>query len=351
MQLKSVRGWLESIWPKISACMQRYIIGRAANEWHTTIATEPCVRECVCSSEFSASSYFLVNKHKYFPIWVDIGGNKPSALIPSRFSHTQTSLLLQIGVFVNIRTYKSHLRKYLSLWKKRRRKKHSNAKRIREPAVNSLHSTHDNKNSKNMFSQKKECLSIGVYFMCCVQCKQSLSLCKHAVYTFHMMFIAFDFSLLTFFTFVEPHHRKKETICLAWCVLIGVQAVAMLQGGSGAVAVIANIDAINTEARGGTNTNKHHSKSWKCNDCNNICDTNVKSFWIFTLRFSFRVFLRFPPWYAKRKMPNRKSEHKKVKFIAMKKGTRKRERANWRGSTKNKLEERNLHYWNVPPTI
>lgn len=83
------------------------------------------------------------------------------------------------------------------------------------------------------------------------------------------------------------------------------------------VVVIANIDAINTEARSGTNTKQHHSKSWKCNDCNNICDTNVKSFWIVA---PFRVSLRFllslaPP----RKMPKRKSVHKKVKFIAMKK--------------------------------
>lgn len=68
---------------------------------------------------------------------------------------------------------------------------------------------------------------------------------------------------------------------------------------------------------------------------------------------SIRVFT-FVRHATPRSMPKRKSVHKKVKFIAMKKAKddeEKEEEEQTGGKHKNKLEERNLHYWNAPPTI
>lgn len=115
-----------------------------------------------------------------------------------------------------------------------------------------------------MLSQKRV-FEYWVCSICCVQCKQSLRLCKHVrgVHTFHMMFIAFDFLLSCVSTFVEPTSQKKETICLARCDVCwsSCQRWQWRMVEVKVVAVIANIDAINTEPRSGTNTMEQHSNT------------------------------------------------------------------------------------------
>lgn len=105
--------------------------------------------------EFSSFSYFLVNKHKYFPIPVHIGGNKPSALIPSRFLYAFYCIYARICVHTHI----AHTNRIcVSIY-------HSNTERIREPAVDLLLLAHAI--AKICSRQKKECLSIWVFYMLC----------------------------------------------------------------------------------------------------------------------------------------------------------------------------------------
>lgn len=109
--------------------------------------------------------------------------------------------------------------------------------------------------------------------------------CTH--FTWCLLLLIF---LLLFRIFVEPTSQKRD-------YLLGARAVCWSSCQRWQwwwwrwrwrwLVVIANIDAINTEARSETNAKKQHSKSWKCNDCNNICDTNVKSFWIFCFNSCF----------------------------------------------------------------
>lgn len=116
-------------------------------------------RVSVYMLEFTSPSSFsvLVNKHKYFPISVDIGGNKPSALMPPLFLYVPLIAYARICVHTHIQIAFA----YVFIFPK----KILNTERIREPAVDLLHSTCHIKNSK-----KKNVRVLGyvLYVVCSV---------------------------------------------------------------------------------------------------------------------------------------------------------------------------------------
>lgn len=158
---------------------------------------------------FSAScSFFLVNKHKYFPISVDIGANKPPAFVPSPPYFRFISLLLHACVCAHTNRICVSiyiLPKFLT----------PRELEIQQPTYTRAIT----KTAKICYRQKnKKCSNIGYSIFSVPDWVHKGYASMYAVYI-SMMFIAFDFFPFLLFCIRWADIRKKYDLLGSWHVV------------------------------------------------------------------------------------------------------------------------------------